>query len=118
MSDEQPIDLDDLRRVSALVREQTADNWMADMVELAAAEIERLREERRWISVEERLPEVGVDVLAMSGEGVFQANVRPYGDSLRWEPLILDYHGCGCCGGSNPRVTHWMPLPAPPEEGS
>ena len=95
-----------------------ADPLSRDMLREAAAEIERLREERRWISVEEGVPEVGVDVLAMSGEGVFQANVRPYGDSLRWEPLILDYHGCGCCGGSNPRVTHWMPLPAPPEEGS
>ena len=51
MSDEQPIDLDDLRRVAALVREKTADNWLADMVDLAAAEIERLREERPKVRV-------------------------------------------------------------------
>ena len=42
----EPIDLDDLKRVGVLVREKTDDNWLADMVELAAAEIARLREER------------------------------------------------------------------------
>ena len=121
MSDEQPIDLDDLRRVSALVREQTADNWMADMVELAAAEIERLREERRWISVEERLPELNEanrfcfrclvackhgPVREMSYEintyAKHERNRQP-----RWK-----------CGGliANSTPTHWMPLPAAPEE--
>lgn len=47
MSDHQPIDLDDLQRVGVLVREQTGDNWLADMVEIACDEIARLREERR-----------------------------------------------------------------------
>ena len=46
MSDVQPIDLDDLVRVGVLVRIQLGDNWLADMVEIAAAEIARLREER------------------------------------------------------------------------
>ena len=40
------IDLDDLQRVGVLVRDKTGDNWLADMVEIAAAEIARLREER------------------------------------------------------------------------
>lgn len=44
MSERQPIDLDDLQRVAARVRLQD-DNWhLADMVEIAAAEIDRLRE--------------------------------------------------------------------------
>ena len=42
----EPIDLDDLQRVGVLVRELTDDNWLADMIELAASEIARLREER------------------------------------------------------------------------
>ena len=50
MSDFQQIDLDDLQRVGVLVREKTDDNWLADMVEIAAAEITRLREEQRSIS--------------------------------------------------------------------
>ena len=40
----EPIDLDDLRRVGVKVREKTDDNWLADMIEIAAAEIARLRE--------------------------------------------------------------------------
>ena len=43
----EPIDLDDLQRVGVLVREKTADNWLADMVEIAHDEIARLREERK-----------------------------------------------------------------------
>ena len=50
MSERQPIDLDDLQRVGVLVREKTADNWLADMVQIACDEIARLREERRSIS--------------------------------------------------------------------
>ena len=50
MSEQQPIDLDDLKRVGVLVRIQLDDNWLADMVEIAAAEIARLREERRSIT--------------------------------------------------------------------
>ena len=50
MSERQPIDLDDLQRVGVLVREKTADNWLADMVEIAAAEIARLREALKVIN--------------------------------------------------------------------
>jgi hypothetical protein len=46
VSDVQPIDLDDLQRVAVKVRELTDDNWLADMVEISATEIARLREER------------------------------------------------------------------------
>ena len=56
MSDVQPIDLDDLQRVGVLVRELTDDNWLADMVEIAAAEIARLREERLTFCTVEGYP--------------------------------------------------------------
>jgi hypothetical protein len=81
----------------------------------AAKEIARLRKERRWVPVEERLPEIGTDVLAMGSEGVFQAYLTLWGESPRWEALVLDVHGCGCCGGESASVTHWMPLPPGPE---
>lgn len=29
----------------------------------------------------------------------------------RWEVVVLDHHGCGCCGGCGTDPTHWMPLP-------
>jgi hypothetical protein len=81
----------------------------------AAMRLEELVEARRWIPVGERLPEVGTDVLAMGGEGVFQACLILWGESRRWEALVLDVHGCGCCGGGGASVTHWQPLPPGPE---
>lgn len=86
----------------------------SDVVAWAISEIDRLREERRWIPVTERLPDLGVDVLAIGDEGVFQARLELWGGDYRWEPLQLDFHGCGCCGDSRPNVTHWMPLPPQP----
>lgn len=110
MSEEQPIDLDDLRRVAVNVRELTDDNWLADMVELSAAEIARLREERRWMPVGERLPTVqGEDVLTARGPW------EDGGYSIRrgW------WNGeCWMSYGSNldmPPVAFWMPLPPGPE---
>jgi hypothetical protein len=51
VSEHQPIDLDDLQRVSVTVREKTDDNWLADMVEIACDEIARLREERLIVTL-------------------------------------------------------------------
>lgn len=28
-----------------------------------------------------------------------------------WAPIILNYHGCGCCGGEDETPTHWIPIP-------
>jgi hypothetical protein len=44
--DGQPVDLEDLQRVSVKVRELTNDNWLADMVELACDELRALREKK------------------------------------------------------------------------
>jgi hypothetical protein len=103
MSEHQPIDLDDLRRVGVWVREKTDDNWLADMVEIACDEIARLREERRWVSVGERLPDEGVKVLAFDP-------LFPVIQSAR-----RDGHGWNCEGLDFLTPTHWMPLPPGPE---
>lgn len=61
----------------------------------------------RWISVEERLPEKGIVVLAMwHGEMAF-ARYTPY--RLGWYNLDTRYD-------SPNAVSHWMPLPEPPKE--
>lgn len=95
------------------------------------AEVERLREERRWIPVTERLPEIGKCVLlrhtynAFIGEhgeyeGItigylhrptdrrykpyfYYVAVSDYGDMVRAESI---------CPGSE-YVTHWMKMPEP-----
>ncbi len=142
MSNEQPIDLDDLRRVAVKVRWMTDDNWLADMVELAcdeisrlredndeqcrlhgvgsqrelrqlavieeqAREIARLREERRWVSVGERLPEDNVGVLAWGPcNGGAEMVWREHG---KWH---LSFVGTYIPDST---YTHWMPLPPGPE---
>ena len=74
-----------------------------------ADEIMALREQRRWISVTERLPAEGMRVLAAS-EGVFSGEayhscegvwMRSYG--VVWVSLV------------DMPVTHWMPTPDAPE---
>ena len=106
MSDVQPIDLDDLQRVGVLVREKTGDNWLADMVEIARDEIARLREERRWVSVGERLPPDNVAVLCW---------VDGCGAEMVWREKgqwFLSFTGYPI---SDSTYTHWKPLPTGPE---
>jgi hypothetical protein len=101
VSDEQPIDLDDLQRVGVKVRKKTDDNWLADMVEIACDEIARLREERRWVPVGERLPKPGETVLMLMDGS---------------DPVSGWYeNGHFHNAYDTPYVTHWMPLPPGPE---
>ncbi len=116
MSNEQPIDLDDLRRVAVKVRWMTDDNWLADMVELACDEIARLREERRWVSVGERLPEIDVPVLVRQQGCEYHAigwrEHRPH----YIVPETIWTLGDELDKGYPPeKITHWMPLPPGPE---
>lgn len=63
-----------------------------------------------WISVKERLPEIGVSVLALDRFGnIHNRYMYRCGDGgAAWtaEHLV-----------SREDVTHWMPLPEPPKEG-
>ena len=60
----------------------------------------REQEERRWIPVTERLPDVGTEVLVYSED----------------DGICVDYYGGDSFGYYD--VTHWMPLPEPPKEGT
>lgn len=83
----------------------------ADYVEAMGMAIAALREQPRWISVEERLPETGMHgtsrvVLAWEPEhGRCFAMVYDKGQGKRW------FSG----GAEIPNITHWMPLPDAPE---
>lgn len=84
-------------------------------------------EQGDWISVEEKYPEVdreemgySDDVLVYTDESkMFVAYLVCYKkcahrtqETFHWR---VQETGCGCCS-YNPKVTHWMPLPKPPEE--
>lgn len=80
---------------------------IADAVEQMAAEIARFREERRWVSVGEKLPEDNVDVLAWGPcNGGAEMVWREHG---KWH---LSFVGTYI---PDSIYTHWRPLPPGPE---
>jgi hypothetical protein len=78
----------------------------ADVVRWAVEEIARLREERRWVPVGERLPADNVAVLCC-GDGVGAEMV--WRENGQWR---LSWVGTPI---SDSTYTHWMPLPPGPE---
>ena len=95
-----------LNRVEELEAELADERHRHDRYvdfELAEAEeLRKLKEERRWIPVTERLPEQGQEVIVYDG-GTLKPKVFCY--------LFWDKHF-----DSWARVTHWMPLPEAPKE--
>lgn len=66
----------------------------------SAVDALREQEERKWISVEERLPEEDVDVLTRRATGIDVEHCM--GNGKWWN----DYYS------GRWTVTHWMPLPS------
>jgi hypothetical protein len=73
-----------------LVRGAYNDGWQAAM-------------ESQWISVDDRLPDVGVHVFVYPSEPLPIRYMKKDGDDIVWFFDALP-------------VTHWMPLPQPPKE--
>lgn len=64
-----------------------------------------------WIDVNERLPEIdSVPVLAFDGENQFVASRWKMGQNEYFKSTI-----CDCCNSEIGEITHWMPLPEPPQ---
>lgn len=60
----------------------------------------------KWISVKERLPKAGEDVIAYLGEGIFEICWTLKNGFWETRDSYLDTDA----------VTHWMQLPKPPKE--
>ena len=81
----------------------------SDVIELLVSALrDALAKVPKWISVEERLPEEGERVLCTDGHCVFEQYRVP---------LSCVYGTWDRGGLKSPmqNVTHWMPLPEPPE---
>lgn len=65
----------------------------------------------QWVSIKERQPAPGSRVLATDGTVVCEASVHKDGHWLRMYRAVW-------CGEFRSKVTHWMPMPEPPEKES
>ena len=114
MSDIEQVDiadfLDHLCTASLRPEAHESAKMLANLYKMTAAEIRRLREERRWIPVGERLPTVqGDDVLTARGpwEDGGYSIVRGW-----WNGECWMFYGSD---RDSPPVAFWMPLPPGPE---
>lgn len=65
-----------------------------------------------WISVNIALPsEIGEPVLIFDGETQYVGWIDKFG--LEGKPIWSYSYCCGCFASD---ITHWMPLPKPPED--
>lgn len=67
-----------------------------------------------WVSVEERFPEPRTQVLFAVEAEVVCVGFWPGSGAAEWVDLECDRQGHNFCHEASD-VTHWMPLPPPPE---
>jgi len=103
-----------------VIRKSKTASWLLDQVLHDIQAMPTLTQPNEWVSVGERLPETNQvyivccnDEGAPYGEGIwYQKNVvvaaEYYGGSWTWYEGSHEYDLEGI-------VTHWMPLPEPPE---
>lgn len=98
------------------------DAFVEDVLEAAADMLEQ--DAPRWISVKDRLPEHGEQVLLIAyGWGdttVYLGRLEHMDAETSWLTGITSQESEWCIQGwsylREPVVTHWMPLPKEPEE--
>ena len=76
--------------------------------------VKLLRGQEQWISVKDRMPEIRHAVLVYTPhyKNIWAASMHEDGNWYIWSPggkVLLDPDWNG-------PITHWMPLPEPPEE--
>jgi hypothetical protein len=82
--------------------ERAADNAMFEL------------EKRKWISVTERLPEKDATVLVYCRGGIWEMiGIYSYEGENEWRDFLGYY-----CSEVTDKMTHWMPLPEPPERSN
>ncbi len=73
-------------------------------------------EHTTWVSVKDRFPEEGENVILYDGDVIFCGSFEGKNrDKVCWGNQACD----GICYGwyKKKEITYWMPLPKPPEQG-
>ena len=87
------------------------DHSYARMLNLTARRLKELEEKQRWIPVEERLPDAHESCI------VYRKGTFGHYSMLRYSPeLGFHFYDSEWGDVTVDDVTHWMPLPEPPEE--
>ena len=86
--------------------------WLAEINQGAKDAIALLKKQPRWIPVEEKLPDKDGRYLVCDGGDVLEACFSLTGQLRRPEWYTTDCYE----DESLDHVTHWVPLPEPPEE--
>ena len=96
-----------LSEVALFLTNQCGETDYSQTVEDACAELSK----HRWISIEERLPEDGRDILAYYADGIETRIIAcNYYKGVWFDCLFNTLMICK-------NISHWMPLPEPPQEG-
>lgn len=111
----------------ALAYIQQLETRMEAFLDEALTYIQKLKEQQpRWISVGERLPEEDQEVLLIAHgwepQSMYIGHLRHVEAETSWLTGITSKESEWSISGWSylraPEVTHWMPLPQPPEEGN
>lgn len=108
--------LETATRLEELVEERRSISTLLQKVESLEADNNRLREERRWVSVGERLPDEDLQVLVW-GKG-WSSPAIGWREHRPWYivPETIWTLGDEIDLGYPPQdITHWQPLPPGPE---
>ena len=86
--------------------------FKSDVDKIPTIDPASLRAKGEWISVEDRLPEAETDVIVFCGGSV---DILTYRYNRRGNACFMYQDECGYWEERfAPSVTHWMPLPEPP----
>jgi len=103
-------------RLAELVEERRSISTLLQKVESLEDEIARLREERRWVPVGERLPEIDVPVLVrQQGCKYYEIGWREHRPHYIVPETIWTLGDELDKGYPPEKITHWMPMPPGPE---
>ena len=112
----------DLRYINCKIDYSAGANSMLSIIEAKDAEIEHLKQADKWIKVEDRLPNIGVEVNAFHPSWI-DDDYNPLGvrtgflngDDKFYSAKWNNYHDC-YQEESDIMPTYWQPLPAAPKE--
>lgn len=90
---------------------------MLDYIQERATAMSNALKERRWVPVEERLPETNKEVLVCNDDGKIHVALLNDEHGTEWRIKYCCYDSDIWCVDENGEIVAWYPLPAPYVKG-